>query len=197
MTENNKVSDSELMLKVAGYDSKAFEQLYDRYSPLLFTLIKKIVDDKEIAGEILSDVFVIVWRRIDQFDFKTNNVYTWLVTIARNKAIDRLNRIKNKEGIGEYNDKFEEENILPKLSPQIKPLDLEQVLCKSESIKETLKSLTDAQRYVLELSYFEGLDEKAIAGKLKIPLPTVKSKLQLAMNILQQKLAAEPEYDGK
>ena len=92
MAENSKMTDSELMLKVAGYDSKALEHLYDRYSPILYTLIKKIVDDKEVAEEVLSDVFVIIWKKIDQFDFKTNNVYTWLITIARNKAIDTLKR---------------------------------------------------------------------------------------------------------
>ena len=85
MADSNQ-TDAEIMLKVAGYDSKALEQLYDRYSPILYTLIKKIVDDNENAEEILSDVFVIVWRQIDQFDFKTNNVYTWLVTLTRNKA---------------------------------------------------------------------------------------------------------------
>lgn len=191
MAENSKLSDSELMLKVAGYDSKAFEQLYDRYSPLLYTLIKKIVGDKEIADEILSDVFVIIWKRIDQFDFKSNNVYTWLITIARNKAIDQLRRLKNKEETEINDDKYEEEFILTKLSPEIESLDLEQILNKRERIKETLASLTDAQRYVLELSYYEGMGEKEIAEKLKIPLPTVKSKLQLAMNIVRQKLSEE------
>ena len=182
------MSDSELMLKVAGYDSKALEQLYDRYSPILYTLIKRIVDDKEVAKEVLSDVFVIIWKKIDHFDFKTNNVYTWLITIARNKAIDTLNRSLQKEGIEDYNDKYEEEKILPKLSNSISPLNLEQILNNGEKVKDIINSLTEAQRYVLELSYYEGLNEKAIAKKLKIPLPTVKSKLQLALGILQQKL---------
>ena len=188
MAENNKMSDSELMLKVAGYDSKALEQLYDRYSPIMFTLIQRIVDDKEVAEEVLSDVFVIIWKKIDQFDFKTNNVYTWLITIARNKAIDTLKRNLQKEGVEDYTDKYEEEKILPKLSNSISPLNLEQILNNGEKVKDTINSLTEAQRYVLELSYFEGLNEKEIAAKLKIPLPTVKSKLQLALGILQNKL---------
>jgi len=188
LAENSKISDSELMLKVAGYDSKALEQLYDRYSPILYTLIKRIVDDKEVAKEVLSDVFVIIWKKIDQFDFKTNNVYTWLITIARNKAIDTLNRSLHKEGIEDYTDKYEEEKILPKLSNSINPLNLEQILNNGEKVKDIINSLTEAQRYVLELSYYEGLNEKEIAEKLKIPLPTVKSKLQLALGILQQKL---------
>jgi RNA polymerase sigma-70 factor (ECF subfamily) len=187
------MSDSELMLKVAGYDSKALEQLYDRYSPILYTLIKRIVDNKEIAEEVLSDVFVIIWKKIDHFDFKTNNVYTWLITIARNKAIDTLNRGRKKDEIEDYSDKYEEEQILPKLSHSMNPLNLEQIVENSERFKETINSLTEAQRYVLELSYYEGLNEKEIAEKLKIPLPTVKSKLLLALNILQQKLVVDYE----
>ncbi len=196
MESNSKIPDNELMLKVAGYDSKALEQLYDRYSPLLYTLIKKIVDDKEFAEEILSDVFVIIWRKIDHFDFKSNNVYTWLVTIARNKAIDSLKRKEQKEDLETYDDKFEEDNILPKLSPEINPLELEQILGKSDIVKESINSLTDAQRYVLELSYYEGMDDKMIAEKLKIPLSTVKSKLLLALNILQKKLAVDQTENG-
>ena len=188
MAQNVKMSDSELMLKVAGYDSKALEQLYDRYSPILYTLIKRIVGDTEVAEEVLSDVFVIIWKKIDHFDFKTNNVYTWLITIARNKAIDSLSRKLQQEGIEDYSDKYEEERILPKLSDSINPLNLEQILQNSETVKDTINSLTEAQRYVLELSYYEGLNEKQIAEKLKIPIPTVKSKLQLALSILQQKL---------
>lgn len=196
MESNSQIPDNELMLKVAGYDSKALEQLYDRYSPLLYTLIKKIVDDKEFAEEILSDVFVIIWRKIDHFDFKSNNVYTWLVTIARNKAIDSLKRKEQKEDLETYDDKFEEDNILPKLSPEINPLELEQILGKIDIVKESINSLTDAQRYVLELSYYEGMDDKMIAEKLKIPLPTVKSKLLLALNILQKKLAVDQTGNG-
>jgi RNA polymerase sigma-70 factor (ECF subfamily) len=183
------MSDSEIMLKVAGYDSKALEQLYDRYSPILYTLIKRIVDDKETAEEVLSDVFVIIWKNIAQFDFEANNVYTWLVTIARNKAINAVKRNHQKDETEDNNEQYEEEKILPKLSRSINPLNLEEILGHSGRVKETLSALTEAQRYVLELSYYEGLNEKEIAEKLKIPIPTVKSKLQLALGILKEKLA--------
>ena len=174
------------MLKVAGYDSKALELLYDRYAPILYSLIKKIVTDKESAEEILSDVFVIVWRQIDQFDFMTNNIYTWLVTLSRNKAIDFLNRRLGKS-LPEYTDDYEKEFILPKLSPEIHPIELEEVLNNTNRMEKALNSLTDAQRYVLELSYYGGMDQEEIAAKLKIPTVTVKSKLQVAIGNLMQK----------
>jgi len=188
LAESNSLIDSEIMLKIAGYDSKALEALYDRYTPILYTLIKKIVRDQETAEEVLSEVFIMIWKHIDEFDFKTSNVYTWLVTLARNKAIDEMKR-KMGEEMGEYNDEYEKERILPRLSREIESMELEEVLVKREKIEGAINSLTDAQRYVLELSYYEGLDEKRIAEKLKIPMSTVKSKLQVAIGNLMQKLS--------
>ena len=188
MAEEGLLTDAEIMLKIAGYDSKALEQLYDRYAPILYTLIKKIVTDKETAEEILSDVFVIVWKYIDLFDFKTNNVYTWLIMLARNKAIDVLNRRGDKE-MDEYTSDYEKEKIIPKLSPEIKAVELNEVLEKREKIVNAVNGLTDAQRYVLELSYYGGMYEDEIAGKLKIPVMTVKSKLHVAVGNLMQKLS--------
>lgn len=188
MAEDGLLTDAEIMLRIAGYDSKALEQLYDRYAPILYTLIKKIVTEKETAEEILSDVFVIVWKNIDLFDFKTNNVYTWLIMLTRNKAIDVLSRRSDKE-MEEYTSDYEKEKIIPKLSPEIKPVELNEVLEKREKIVNAVNGLTDAQRYVLELSYYGGMYEDEIAGKLKIPVMTVKSKLQVAIGNLMQKLS--------
>ncbi|HKJ80781.1 MAG TPA: sigma factor, partial [Ignavibacteriaceae bacterium] len=92
MPQNANLSDIEIMKRVSSYDSKALEILYNRYSPLLYTLIKKTVKEKELAEEILTEVFVIVWRKIQLFDVYKGNVYTWLVTLARNKVVDTLRR---------------------------------------------------------------------------------------------------------
>jgi RNA polymerase sigma-70 factor (ECF subfamily) len=181
------MTDSEIMLKIAGYDSKALELLYERYAPILYTLIKRILVEKEISEEVLSEVFVMVWRHIDEFDFTTNNVYTWLITLTRNKAIDSKKRQEGEE-MEEYNEEYEKERILPKLSGEIEAMELSEVEERRERIEGAIKSLTEAQRYVMELSYYEGMDENGIAKKLKIPVSTVKSKLQLAIGNLMQKI---------
>ena len=188
MSEVKTLTDAEIMLKIAGYDSRALEQLYDRYTPLLYTLIKRIIPVKETAEEVLSEVFVIIWRQIDQFDFSNSNIYTWMVTLARNKAIDVKNRTIGKV-TEEYTDEYEKEKILPNLSSEIESVELEEVLEMKEKIQGAMKSLTDAQKYVIELSYFEGLDESGIAEKLKIPSSTVKSKLQVAIGNLMKKIS--------
>ena len=193
MAENIKLTDGEVMLKVAGYDSQALEELYERYSPLLFTLINRIVENKELAEEVLSDVFVIIWQKIEKFDFKTNNVYTWLVLLARNKALDVLKRNNNPGMLPEYDDEYENEFIIPKLSDSIIPLDLEKILSKNSGITNALNKLTDAQKYVIELAFYHGLKEDDIAKKLNIPAPTVKSKIQITLGNLYKKFAPEIE----
>ena len=96
MALNIPSTDIELMQRVVAYDSKALEALYNRYSPILYTLIKKIVTDQNAAEEVLSDVFVIIWRKANLFDFSTGNVYTWVITLTRNKAVDFLKRSLNE-----------------------------------------------------------------------------------------------------
>ena len=181
-------TDSELMQRVSGNDSKALEALYNRYSPLLYTLIKKIVIEDETAKEVLSDVFVIIWRKIDYFDLQTNDVYTWLVTLARNKAVDTLRRSKNPSEAEIYNDEYENENIVPPLSSSIDPLDLKTAMNLKDSIEAALNKLTDAQQFVIYLAYYEGLTEKEIAARLNIPVPTVKSKIKIALCNLKDNL---------
>jgi RNA polymerase sigma-70 factor (ECF subfamily) len=181
-------TDSQLMQKVSEYDSKSLEELYDRYSPILYTLIKKIVADQKIAEEVLTDIFVIVWEKSRKIDLPINNVYTWLITLARNKAIDRKRRDESTEELPEYNDDYENDYVIPRLSKFIDPLDLNNALSVKENFEGALNDLTDAQQYVLYLAYYEGKTENEIAKKLNIPLPTVKSKIKVALTSLKHNL---------
>lgn len=183
------LSDSELMQRVSGSDSRALEVLYNRYAPILYTIIKKIIGDSLRAEEILSEVFVIIWRKINYYDMKSNNPYCWLITVTRNKAIDSLRRSRMQAGEEiEYNDEYENYFIIPRLSPQIDELDLKTALSIQNNIEEALHKLTDAQQYVIYLAYYEGLTQNQIAQKLKIPPQTVKSKIRLALTNLKDNL---------
>ena len=181
-------SDIELMQRVAAYDSKALEVLYNRYSPLLYTLVKKIVIDKNITEEILSDIFVIIWRKAKFFEFKTGNVYTWLVMLSRNKAVDSIKRKKGTEDLPIYNDEYEENIIIPHLSKDIDVIDIQTALSIKDNFESALNNLTDAQQYVLYLAFYEGLTQNQIAKTLNIPLPTVKSKIETSLTKLRENL---------
>lgn len=190
MDDYKSFTDSQIIQKVTDYDSKALEELYDRYAPILYSLIKKIVTDQKVAEELLTDIFVIVWEKSSILNSSANNVYTWLVTLARNKAVDRKRRDESTEELPEYNDDYENEYIIPNLSKSIDPLDLNNALSVKENFEEALNNLTDAQQYVVYLAYYEGKTESEIAKKLNIPLPTVKSKIKVALTNLKQNLVS-------
>lgn len=188
MPVNAPSTDIELMQRVAGYDSKALEALYNRYSSILYTVVKKIVTDEKLAEEVLTDIFVIIWRKINYFDFNTKNVYTWLITLARNKAVDTLRRTHEGENAEEYTEEFENKYIIPRLSHEIDALDLKTAAGIKGNVEKALNQLTDAQQYVIYLAYYEGLTEKEIASRLNIPVQTVKSKVKIALTNLKDNL---------
>ncbi|MDR3610961.1 MAG: sigma-70 family RNA polymerase sigma factor [Ignavibacteriaceae bacterium] len=187
MSVNITSTDSELMQRVCSNDSKALEALYNRYSPLLYTLIKKIVTEDEVAKDVLSDVFVIIWRKIDLFDFNSNDAYCWLVSITRNKAIDTIRR-RNSSEMEPYSDEYENNHIIPNLSSKIDPLELETANNIKDEVVSSLNKLTNAQQFVISLAYFEGLTQKEIAERLNIPVTTVKSKIKIALGNLRNSL---------
>lgn len=189
MNSVSTTSDLEIMKKVASYDSKALEALYNRYSSILYTLIKTIVSDTAVAEEVLSDVFVIIWKKINYFDFDKGNVYTWLITLARNKAVDTI-RVKRK-GVETqpYSDEYENKFILPVLKTDARALELKDALERTVKIQKAMEELTDAQQYVIHLAYFEGLTESEIAAKLNIPVTTVKSKIRIALTNLKENIS--------
>ena len=182
MTNYKDLSDIEIFEKIVKYDSKALEELYLRYSPILFSLIKKIVTDVETSEKILLDVFTIVWTKIDLFSFKTANVYTWLITLARNKAVE------HKRGSAIAEGKDEDFYIIPILDKNIDMLSLDAAMKAKEEISEALDNLTEAQKYVLLLSYYDGLTLDQIAKKLNIPIPTVRTKIMVSLNKLKENL---------
>ncbi|HEX2961941.1 MAG TPA: sigma-70 family RNA polymerase sigma factor [Ignavibacteriales bacterium] len=183
------LTDLELFRKISAYDSRALETLYDRYSPLLFTVIKRIVAEETLAEEVLTEVFAVIWRKIDHFDFSTGNVYAWLILLSRNKAVDYLRRRKTRNAVAdEYTEEYENTFIIPHLSKGIDQLDLESALNVKSNVELALNKLTDAQKYVIYLAFYEGYSQAAIAGKLNIPLPTVKSKIQIALSNLKDNL---------
>ena len=183
-------SDIQIMSKVGDYDSKALEELYDRYSPILYSLIKKIVEDKTKAEEVLTDVFVIVWKCKDLSNISADNVYTWLITLTRHKAVDIKRRNEKPEGMPEYNDDYEDRFIIPRLSKSIDPLDLNKALSVKDNFEEALNKLTDAQNFVIYLAYYEGKTHSEIAKQLNIPVATVKSKIKLSLSNLKQNLVS-------
>ena len=184
---DTELTDIEIIQRINNRDSKALEVLYDRYSPVVYTLVKRIVDEKAKAEEILSEIFVIIWQKSHKYDLNSNNLYSWLINLSRNKALDSKRRellLIDKD----YDDDYEDSDIIPKLSPHIPANDLGKTININENINSAFYNLTEAQQYVLSLAYYDGLTESEIASKLNIPLLTVKSKIRVALNSIKEHL---------
>jgi RNA polymerase sigma-70 factor, ECF subfamily len=188
LIKDNIITDKEMFLKICKNDLKALELLYDRYAPLLYTIAIKIVGDKEKAGKVLSESFLIVWRWAEEFDFIINNVYTWMILLVRNKAIDELKRMRGDTNLPDYNDEYEILKILPQLSNCIESLEREYILKQSDEISEFVNSLSEDQKNLFSLVFYKGLDEKFIVDELGIPAATIKPQIQSVMGILMEKL---------
>ena len=186
MSNYKELTDIEIFEKIVKYDSKALEELYLRYSPILYSLIKKIVIDIKISENILLDVFTTVWEKIDLFSFKTGNVYTWLITLTRNMAVayKQNEGADDSENIGKAKDFY----IVPTLDNNIDSLSLNSAMKIKPEISEALDNLTEAQKYVLLLSYYEGLTLHQISEQLNIPVSTVRTKVTVALNKLKENL---------
>lgn len=192
MSKFRELSDLELMREISQFESRALEELYDRYSPLLYTIIKKIAPDEIIANQILVEVFVIIWRKAGRFDFHSGNVYTWLVTLTRNKAIDTLRRERAAQSTVQfYDDDYEDYFILPTFTKGMDALDFKTAQTLKPKIEKSLAKLTDTQKYVLHLAYYEGYTADEISDRLNVPVETVRGKVMTALHSLRDFLVKE------
>ena len=169
-------ADENLIEMLRRRDANGVSLLYDKYSGALFGAIVRIVNSREIAEEVLQDTFTKIWKNIDSYDPSKGRLFTWLINIARNSAIDAT-RGKN---FGRQNQQIE--NVVNTLDTQqnttINP-DTMDVRRLTEQLSPEYKSLID-------LVYFQGFTQAEAAEELNIPLGTVKTRLRTAIGRLKQ-----------
>jgi RNA polymerase sigma-70 factor (ECF subfamily) len=178
--------DKKLLIAVTEKNAKALEQIYDRYSPLIFSLVNRILKDENLTIRVISEIFAIIWLKADLILASSQNYYLSLINLAKNKALDTL---KRKNGIinEPYTEEYENKYIIPKIFCNDE-LNLDFLLSEQESINLIFTQLTEAQMYVLSLSYFKGLTVDEIAGELKLPISTINDKIKVAFSNLKNNL---------
>jgi RNA polymerase sigma-70 factor (ECF subfamily) len=159
---------SGLMSRVAGGDRSALRQLYEATSAKLFAVCLRILSDREEAEDVLQEVYVTIWRRADRFDVKRASVMTWVSTIARNRAIDRL----RARGPLAYADAVETLEIA---DGQTSAEALLEARGEAGRLQNCLSELDDRTESVIRTAFFEGVTYEALARRLGAPLGTVKS----------------------
>lgn len=173
----------ELIERIASRDAGAMAELYDCAAPVLYSTCDRVLGDRREAEDVLQDVFIQVWEKAGGYDSKLGSPLSWLLVIARNKAIERLRNARRRIRITENS-----RHSLPKL---INPAGVEQVLVGRETtamLRSAVDLLSTKQRRVLELAFFEGLSHQQIADALEEPLGTIKARARRGLLMLQKRL---------
>ena len=182
-------SDAEeaaLIRGVAGGDERAFATLYDRYSPILFGLLLRILHSRPEAEDVLQEVFLQVWQQARSFDAARGRAFTWLVTLARSRAIDRLRALDSRERAARRS----AEDAPPQAEGEEPADDAALREERAGVVREALAELPEEQRQVLLLAYLEGMSQSEIAAARGQPLGTVKTRTRAGLKRLSELLRA-------
>lgn len=179
--------DPKLVARVAKGEIHAFNQLYDQSSTVLFSLALRILDNREEAADVLQEIYLNVWRKVVRYDVGRGTPIAWLITLTRNRAIDRL-RARGPR-------------TLPQIAPSMDDAQTSQVADPSSDtsdsptdqelrnlVRAAWASLPHVQQQVIELAYYEGFPDAEIAAQLNQPVEAVKTCIALGMSQLLESL---------
>jgi RNA polymerase sigma factor (sigma-70 family) len=166
-------TEQELISLLKSRDNRAFGYLYDNYSAALFGIITQIVGDMELANDVLQEVFINVWRKIESYDPTKGRLFTWMLNIARNASIDVL---RSKSFQNSQKNQSISESYDTGIGGQSLPVNIDNI-----GLKKILLQLKAEHRVLIELAYFKGYTHEEIADIEDIPLGTVKTRIRSAL----------------
>jgi RNA polymerase sigma factor (sigma-70 family) len=165
-------SEQELVDLLQQRNEQVFGYLYDNYSGALYGVVNSIVKDKETASDVLQEVFVSIWNKINTYDPAKGRLFTWMLNIARNAGIDKIRSRSYRDS----------------LKNQPLPSDVNTYANQSVKmnmddygLRKLINRLKDEQKTLIELSYFQGFTHEEISKSLNIPLGTVKTRIRSAL----------------
>jgi RNA polymerase sigma factor (sigma-70 family) len=170
-------SEQDLVVLLKEQNREGFNYLYENYSAALFTIIHQIIADRETASDVLQEVFINIWRKADLYDAAKGRLFTWMLNIARNAAIDKLRskdfrKSRQNQPLPENVDSGKTSSVHPEIS--------------DVGLKKMLGKLSPEHRNLIELSFFQGYTHEEIAKMLEIPLGTVKTRIRTSLSHLRK-----------
>ena len=175
--------DSELARRLRAREPQAMADLYDRYGRLAYALIFRLVRDRATAEDLVQETFLRVWNRVQSFDPERGALGPWILTVARNRAIDYLRSIDGRMSAGALElDRLESPAAFSGFEDSALALD------RVRRLQGAFEKLSPNQRTVIELAYYEGLSQTEMAHRMKQPLGTVKTWVRSALKVLRDEL---------
>ncbi|TMC48811.1 MAG: sigma-70 family RNA polymerase sigma factor [Chloroflexi bacterium] len=184
------MSSDERILELLGQASpEGIELLYDRYGALAFTLARRVLDDEAAAEDVVQESFLSIWRRSATFDPRRGSLRTWVCSIVRHRALDRL---RGRSGRARHDLPLElavEHTSISDTWDQVS----EQL--ERDAVRRALGELSPEQRQTLELAYYGGYSQSDISSLMAVPLGTVKGRTRLALRRLRQVLEGRVAWE--
>ena len=181
----SNADDVALIRRIVEADETALGALYDRWVRSLYSLVLHLLKDADEAEDVVEETFWQAWRKASSYEPSKGAVSTWLLTIGRRKALDRIRAKKRHK-----EDPIGQDNTFANLpSTALDPSQDMEGSELREHVRAALVQLPAEQREVLELGYFKGMSQTEIADATGQPLGTVKTRMRLAMQKLREPLS--------
>jgi len=167
-----------LLRKTGMGDRAGFAELYSRYVGLVYSTAFRVLNSRTDAEDVAQDVMFMIWEKSPLFDSAKGKPATWILTMARNKAIDRLRSLQRRFRL---QDEVESETLVQESAHDRQPADDLDATERGEMVRAAVSKLSSEQREVIEMAYFGGLTQQEIAERLGEPLGTVKARIRRGM----------------
>jgi RNA polymerase sigma factor (sigma-70 family) len=170
-----KFAKSQIVEMLHQSDKQVIAVIYDQYAPALYGVVVRIVQSEEIAQDVMQDAFVKIWKKGTTYDSTKGTLFTWLLNITRNTAIDKIRSAgfrkseKNQNIDNHLHNKISNRGTNP----------------DEIGVKELLNNLDDKYRDIIDMIYFRGFTQKEVSEELGIPLGTVKTRLRIGLRELR------------
>lgn len=178
----------QLVAAMAEGDEHALGQLYDLHGPLAYGLAYRMLGNPADAEEVVADAFAYVWRTASTFDRSRGSVRSWIVTVVRSRALDRLRSAKRAAHALRRATTLNDGELVVPIAPDRAPDRAAEEGETRQLVAQSLAGLPEAQRRVIELAYFQGLSQSEIASRLNEPLGTVKTRMRAGLTKLREVL---------
>ena len=186
---DDRTVELDLLARITKRERAAFEQLYTRYSNILYATAMKFLKEDADAQDVVQDVFIQIWDKAKLYDPAKGKPLTWALTMTRNRSIDRIRAIQRRTRL---RDDFEKETVADESAGIREALSGVDASERTQILRDAVGRLSPEQRKVIDLAFFGGLTQSEIADRLGEPLGTVEARARRGLMKLKELLGEKP-----